>query len=381
MATVLLKDVTKQFGQNTVVQSLNVEIPDRSFVSLVGPSGCGKTTTLRMIAGLERGHNGEIWFNRERVDHLPAHHRDIAMVFQSYALYPHMDVGANMGFPLRMMGMAKAKIGERVLLAAQRLNLVALLDRKPRELSGGQRQRVAIGRAMVRDASVFLMDEPLSNLDAQLRVEMRAQIRRLHHELQRTFIYVTHDQAEALTMSDLVAVMNNGTLQQIGSPAEIYNRPANLMVAGFIGSPQMNFFHGEVRGAAGVPCFHDDQSDIIFPLAAYTDVVRVGQSLVVGIRPETVTVLEPATGGTGTVSASANVFVVETLGSDIYLTMRSGDRFLRVRTGAERSFAIGNQLECTFDLTRLHVFDKATQAAVLPTLSIGQIFEKRGSTS
>jgi multiple sugar transport system ATP-binding protein len=368
MVAVHLKNVTKRYGQQIAVDALSLTVPDRCFLSLVGPSGCGKTTTLRMIAGLERSHEGEIWFGEERVDHLAANHRDITMVFQSYALYPHMDVRANMSFPLRMMGEDRNRITERVDAAARRLGLDALLDRRPRELSGGQRQRVAIGRAMVRDAAIFLMDEPLSNLDAQLRVEMRTQIRRLHIELARTFIYVTHDQAEALTMSDLVAVISDGRLQQLAPPTEVYNHPANLMVAGFIGSPRMNFFSGTVaQGDGDIPRFVDAQSEISLPLPAHAAALRPGQKLIVGARPETIAVLPPVgEAPDGRRALHGKVFVVEPLGSDIYLTISCGDRLIRARTSETRTFCVGEPLQVRFDEKRLHAFDVETERAILP---------------
>jgi multiple sugar transport system ATP-binding protein len=363
MAAIVLKHVTKRFGQGAVVKDLSVEIPDRAFLSLVGPSGCGKTTTLRMIAGLERAHDGEIWFDKERVDYLPAHHRDIAMVFQSYALYPHMDVAENMGFPLRMMGWGKGRIAERVHSAANRLSLVPLLNRRPRELSGGQRQRVAIGRAMVRDASVFLMDEPLSNLDAQLRVEMRGQIRQLQYELKRTFVYVTHDQAEALTMSDLVGVMDNGVLQQIGSPGEIYNRPTNLMVAGFVGSPRMNFFQGDVRASGDGLDFLDSASEVSLPLRRWPK-LTAGQKVIVGARPESLALVDQsAVAG----AVQVDVLVVERLGSDTYLTVRNGQRTWKVRTAAESDVAMGDCIWCRFTEAALHLFDQETERALSGT--------------
>jgi multiple sugar transport system ATP-binding protein len=363
MVGVQLKHVTKRYGRQTAVENLSLEVPDRAFLSLLGPSGCGKTTTLRMIAGLERGHEGEVWFGNERVDHLPANYRDISMVFQSYALYPHMNVRENMSFPLRMMHQDKKQIAERVAAAALKLGLESLLDRRPRELSGGQRQRVAIGRAMVRDASVFLMDEPLSNLDAQLRVEMRAEIRRLQIDLARTFIYVTHDQAEALTISDLVAVMNEGVLQQVAPPLEIYNAPANLTVARFIGSPQMNLFRGTVDPADGRPTFVHRQSEIRLPLDRHFPTLQVGREVVVGVRPEAISILVAANADD---AIDATVFIVETLGSDIYLTVRCGETQLKVRTGAERSFSLGEHVRLRFDRARLHVFDESTGCAIAP---------------
>src|SRR5438128_600735 len=246
MAKVVVGGVVKQFGPVTAVDDLTIEVADREFVTLVGPSGCGKTTTLRMVAGLEKVTAGQIYFDDDPVGHLPANHRDIAMVFQSYALYPRMNVYENIGFALRMMRVPRPEIERRVQWAADMLGITDLLNRKPRQLSGGQRQRVALGRSMVREPACFLLDEPLSNLDAKLRVTRRSELKRLHLELKRTFIYVTHDQAEALTMSDRIAVINEGHLQQYGSPDEIYNRPGNVFVAGFMGSPAMNLLSGEI---------------------------------------------------------------------------------------------------------------------------------------
>src|SRR5258707_7863697 len=244
MAKVVLEGVVKKFGTVTAVHDLNIEIGDREFVTLVGPSGCGKTTTLRMIAGLEKVSAGQIYFDDDPVGHLPADHRDIAMVFQSYALYPHMNVYDNIAFALRMMRVPRAEIERRVQWAAEMLGITELLQRKPRQLSGGQRQRVALGRSVVREPACFLLDEPLSNLDAKLRVTMRGELKRLHLELRRTFIYVTHDQAEALTMSDRIAVISDGRLQQYGPPDEIYNRPSTVFVAAIMSSPTTNRFSG-----------------------------------------------------------------------------------------------------------------------------------------
>jgi ABC-type sugar transport system ATPase subunit len=274
-----------------------------------------------------------------------------------------MDVAENMGFPLRMMGWDKARIAERVGSAAMRLSLGPLLDRRPRELSGGQRQRVAIGRAMVRDASVFLMDEPLSNLDAQLRVEMRGQIRQLHHELRRTFVYVTHDQAEALTMSDLVGVMDNGVLQQVGSPTEIYNQPTNLMVAGFMGSPRMNFLEGDVQPNGESLHFVDGACGISLPLRRWMGALTPSQKVIVGVRPESIGLVdEQAAGG-----VACEVLVVEMLGSDTYLTVRAGERTWKIRTAAQSTIAVGDHISCRFAEAAMHLFDEQTQRALPST--------------
>src|SRR5438132_609307 len=287
MAKVVLDGVVKKFGPVTAVDDLTIEIGDREFVTLVGPSGCGKTTTLRMIAGLERVTAGQIYFDDDPVGHLPADHRDIAMVFQSYALYPHMNVYDNIGFALRMMRVPRAEIDRRVKWAAEMLGIAELLDRKPRQLSGGQRQRVALGRSVVREPACFLLDEPLSNLDAKLRVTMRGELKRLHLELKRTFIYVTHDQAEALTVSDRIAVIHDGRLQQYGPPDDVYNRPRNVFVAGFMGSPTRNLLAGDVGFRDGLPYFTAPGFEQSLPArlaAAVPRAPRPGPQL--GNRPE-----------------------------------------------------------------------------------------------
>src|SRR5712671_5146546 len=247
MASVAIRDVRKAFGSMAVIHGVDISIRDGEFVVLVGPSGCGKSTLLRMVAGLENITSGEIRIGDRVVNNLPPKERDVAMVFQNYALYPHMTVGANMAFSMKLRGAPKSEIDERVKRAAEILGLSQLLERFPRQLSGGQRQRVAMGRAIVRDPQVFLFDEPLSNLDAKLRVQMRTEIKELHQRLKTTTIYVTHDQIEAMTMADKIVVMHDGLVEQIGAPLELYDRPNNLFVAGFIGSPAMNFLHGTIR--------------------------------------------------------------------------------------------------------------------------------------
>jgi len=361
MARVRLERVTKRFGSRAAVQALSLDIPDRQFVSIVGPSGCGKTTTLRMIAGLERPDEGTILFEDQRVDHLPANHRDIAMVFQSYALYPHMDVRANLAFPLRMIGMPKAAIEERVLSAAKRLGISEFLDHKPRQLSGGQRQRVALGRAIVREPAVFLMDEPLSNLDAQLRVEMRAELRRLHLELARTFIYVTHDQAEALTMSDLVAVMDNGVLQQVGTHEEIYHQPRNLMVAKFIGSPAMNLIRGGLHRIDDGAIFHDAVKSVAVPMPQIQVLEQHSdRAVILGVRPEEISI-----GSRDAYpSLQGSIYVSEPLGSDLFLTVRVGEHLIKVRTNAQRHYRPGEFVTVVLDPHRLHLFDASTELSL-----------------
>jgi ABC-type sugar transport system ATPase subunit len=360
MASVELRGVAKRFGVHVAVEPLSLVVPDRSFVSLVGPSGCGKTTTLRMVAGLETPSEGAILFDADRVEHLSANQRDIAMVFQSYALYPHMSVRENIAFPLRMMKVPERTISQRVELAARRLAIADLMERRPRELSGGQRQRVALGRAIVREPAVFLMDEPLSNLDAQLRVEMRAELRRLHLELQRTILYVTHDQAEALTMSDMIAVMNRGVLQQYGTPDQIYHRPSNLFVAGFIGSPAMNFVPGRIEPIGGAAMrFIDRDEAIDLPLGPTG--LMAGE-VVLGVRPEAVA-LEP---GLTRHPVQGHVYVVEPLGADLFVTVKLSQHLLKLRTTAEQRYRAGDAITVHLDRRHLYLFDAASGRRMHP---------------
>jgi multiple sugar transport system ATP-binding protein len=361
MARVLLDHVTKRFGDVVAVDNMNLDIQDKEFVTLVGPSGCGKTTTLRLIAGLEKKTEGEIYFDDEAVSHLPANHRDIAMVFQSYALYPHMNVYDNIGFALRMMKASKGEIDRRVKWAAKMLGIEMLLERKPRALSGGQRQRVALGRAIVREPACFLLDEPLSNLDAKLRVSMRAELKRLHHDIGRTFIYVTHDQAEALTMSDRIAIMNHGQLQQLGTPDEVYYRPANLFVAGFIGSPAMNFIEGELARDNGQLVFQwgSARYPLNEELAGRLAKHNISGKVTLGVRPETISVSPDSDAGIDGV-----VYVEEPLGSDIFLTVETGNVHIIVRTDPDFRFEIGAPLKLHFNPNRIHFFDSKTGEAI-----------------
>src|SRR5690242_13900954 len=319
MAEIVLDGVTKVFDDGyEAVKDLNLDIADGEFVILVGPSGCGKSTALRMIAGLEDISSGELKIGGEVMNDRSPKDRDIAMVFQNYALYPHMTVRENMGFALSLAGVDKAEIDQKVEAAAEKLDLVNHLDRKPANLSGGQRQRVAMGRAIVRDPKVFLMDEPLSNLDAKLRVQMRTQVSRLQRRLGTTTVYVTHDQTEAMTLGDRVAVMRSGVLQQVGTPQELYERPDNLFVAGFIGSPAMNFLPATIEDSALRTTLGD------FPL---TDRVRrelesanTGRDVIVGIRPENIedAALVPAGKRDSGIAFTATIDVLESMGSDVY---------------------------------------------------------------
>jgi multiple sugar transport system ATP-binding protein len=363
VAKVVLEAVAKRFGPVTAVHDLTIEIADREFVTLVGPSGCGKTTTLRMIAGLEKVSSGQIYFDDDPVGHLPADHRDIAMVFQSYALYPHMNVYDNIGFALRMMRVPRPEIERRVKWAADMLGIAELLYRKPRQLSGGQRQRVALGRSVVREPACFLLDEPLSNLDAQLRVTMRGELKRLHLELKRTFIYVTHDQAEALTMSDRIAVMSDGRLQQYGPPDEIYNRPRNVFVAGFMGSPTMNLIRGSITSSDGTLRFSAPGLDQPLPKRLALGAERAqGRGAFLGIRPESIVVrgdgIDRAPRGAGWISAP--VYIQEPLGSDQYLTLDIGESRVKVRASPDLTIRVGDTVEVAFDPDKLHLFDGET---------------------
>jgi multiple sugar transport system ATP-binding protein len=378
MAGVQLKNLTKSFNKVTAVNSINLEIRDKEFMVLVGPSGCGKTTALRMIAGLEESTGGEILIGDRVVNDVSPKDRDIAMVFQNYALYPHMSVYDNMSFGLRLKRtptggvwplnskrtFTKEEIDRRVQEAAEMLGLKPLLLRKPKELSGGQRQRVALGRAIVREPKVFLMDEPLSNLDAKLRVQTRAELIKLHRRLGITTIYVTHDQVEAMTMGDRITVMSNGIIQQVGKPLELYNHPANLFVAGFIGSPAMNFVpvtieqHGdEVVADAG------SFQVTLPPMQAERVRNYVGKSCVWGIRPEDiydtqiVGLVKPSTGNT----ISVDVDVIEPLGSDVEMYLKAGDVSLTAMIDSASPAKIGDHLTVVLDMEKSHLFDKDTE--------------------
>jgi multiple sugar transport system ATP-binding protein len=343
MAAVALKAVHKSFGATAVVHGVDIDIEDGEFCVLVGPSGCGKSTLLRMIAGLENISGGEISIGGRVVNHVHPKERDVAMVFQNYALYPHMTVGANMGFSLTLRGAGKAEIDKRVQEAAAILGLTPYLQRYPRQLSGGQRQRVAMGRAIVRDPQVFLFDEPLSNLDAKLRVAMRTEIKELHQRLKTTTVYVTHDQIEAMTMADKIVVMHDGLVEQVGAPLELYDRPANRFVAGFIGSPAMNFLPGKA-GAAAVSI----ASDFDVPLSTKLNAGDV----VVGIRPEH---LELANEG-----LEAEVVVVEPTGSETQLFARVGGQEIVAVFRERHEFVPGQRIRLRPRADCLHLFDPSS---------------------
>ena len=318
MAAVAIETVVKSYGAHTVLHGVSVDIPDGSFVVLVGPSGCGKSTLLRMIAGLETISGGTIRIGGRVVNDLPPKQRDISMVFQNYALYPHMTVAENMAFSLTLAGAAKADKAEQVRKAAEILGLTALLDRYPRQLSGGQRQRVAMGRSIVRDPKVFLFDEPLSNLDAKLRVAMRGEIKALHHRLRTTTVYVTHDQVEAMTMADRIVVMQDGHVEQVGTPLDLYDNPDNVFVATFIGSPSMNLIEGKIGSADGAPAFISSEG-VRLPLPS---ACRIAENAAVtyGVRPEHLAIGDARTG------VAAEVVVVEPTGSETHVVLSLGGR-------------------------------------------------------
>jgi multiple sugar transport system ATP-binding protein len=347
MASVAIRDVRKAFGALEVIHGVSVLIADGEFVVLVGPSGCGKSTLLRMIAGLENITSGEVRIGDRIVNHLPPKARDIAMVFQNYALYPHMTVAANMGFSLKLRGAPQAEIEQRVQDAADILGLGPLLERFPRQLSGGQRQRVAMGRAIVRDPQVFLFDEPLSNLDAKLRVAMRTEIKELHQRLKTTTVYVTHDQIEAMTMADRIVVMHDGVIEQVGAPLELYDRPRNLFVAGFIGSPAMNFIKGTIR-ANGRLAF-EGAGGVELPLAAAPQ-GSDGRQVVYGVRPEHFVIADDG--------ADAQIQVIEPTGSELQIVAKLGHEDIIAVFRERHAFKPGDTIRLKPDPRLVHLFDE-----------------------
>jgi multiple sugar transport system ATP-binding protein len=339
MAQLSLKGLTKRFGEVEAVLGVDLDVAHEEFVVLVGPSGCGKSTILRMIAGLEEATAGEIRIGERLVNNVAPRDRDIAMVFQNYALYPHKTVHGNIAFALRAKGLPKAEVEQRVAQAAAVLGLADLLERKPGELSGGQRQRVAMGRAIVRDPAVFLFDEPLSNLDAELRTRLRGEIKKLHRRLRATIVYVTHDQVEAMTLADRIVILNKGKVEQVGSPTEVYAAPANLFVAGFIGSPAMNMIPLEVAAAHGI---------------AHAD----GMSATFGIRPEDIALLPP--GVQAPAAVDAQVTMVEPLGAEFLLSFALNGHEITAKIAGRTLPRIGERLRFAFNTRHAHVFDGAT---------------------
>jgi multiple sugar transport system ATP-binding protein len=349
MAPVLIRGVRKAFGPIEVIHGVDVTIADGEFVVLVGPSGCGKSTLLRMLAGLENITAGEIRIGERVVNNVPPKERDIAMVFQNYALYPHMTVAANMGFSLKLRGAPKSEITTRVQRAAEILGLIPLLDRFPRQLSGGQRQRVAMGRAIVRDPQVFLFDEPLSNLDAKLRVAMRTEIKELHQRLKTTTVYVTHDQIEAMTMADKIVVMHDGVVEQIGAPLDLYDSPNNLFVAGFIGSPAMNFLSGTIRANGHAEFMGPGGTRL--PLAD-ASTGSDGRPAIYGVRPEHLTIADDG--------VEAEIQVVEPTGSEIQVVAKIGGQDIIAVFRERHQFKPGEKIRLKPDPRFVHLFDEPT---------------------
>ncbi|MDR2731423.1 MAG: sn-glycerol-3-phosphate ABC transporter ATP-binding protein UgpC [Treponema sp.] len=364
MAKVELKSITKVYDGNVrAVDNANITVEDKEFVVLVGPSGCGKSTTLRMVAGLEDITEGELFIDGEKMNDVPPKDRNIAMVFQNYALYPHMSVYENMAFGLRIKKVPKAEIDKRVHEAARILDIEKFLDRKPKALSGGQRQRVAVGRAIVRNPKVFLFDEPLSNLDAKLRVQMRAELSDLHLRLNATMIYVTHDQVEAMTMANKIVVMKDGKIQQIGSPLFLYNHPVNKFVAGFIGSPPMNFLNVKVT-EEGNSIILDEGSFKIKAESSHNEYLRnyANKEIFFGIRPEDMNY--SASGGNN--SFTVKVTVVEPLGADIHLWLTTEKQPMVARTEPHHEFKVGDTASFIPRMEKARYFDKETELAIIP---------------
>ena len=367
MAQVSLRNLVKIFPGNVMaVRDLNLGVENKEFVVLVGPSGCGKSTTLRMIAGLEKATSGEIWIGNKMVNDMPAKDRNIAMVFQNYALYPHMTAYENMSFALRLRKFPKPEIDARVKETAEILSITNLLNRRPRELSGGQLQRVAVGRAIVRKPMVFLFDEPLSNLDAKMRVQMRTELKKLHIRLQSTMIYVTHDQTEAMTMGDRIVVMKDGVIQQVADPISLYNNPVNKFVAGFIGSPPMNFIDGKVIKKDGKFFFKEGifslkiAEDMYGKISAYE-----GRDLVFGIRPEDIHDKLFVTEASPDNTVKAVVEIVEPMGAEVFLYITAGKSSLIARVGGRENPEVGQDMDLVFDMSKVHFFNKDTEEVIV----------------
>ena len=376
MAKVVLENVSKVYpGGVKAVDNASLEISDQEFVVLVGPSGCGKSTTLRMVAGLEEISSGTIFIDGKRVNDVPPKDRDIAMVFQNYALYPHMTVYKNMAFGLMLRKYPKPEIDQRVREAAQILGITdEQLQRKPKALSGGQRQRVAVGRAIVRKPKAFLFDEPLSNLDAKMRVQMRAEISKLHVRLKSTMIYVTHDQVEAMTMGDRIVVMKDGVIQQVDDPIALYDKPRNMFVAGFIGSPPMNFFRGAIARQQGGLWFVEQpvngSGTKAFTLRINDDMANrltgyVGKTVVFGSRPEDINEKSHASFAKPDQTATATVEVVEPMGAEIYLYLNTGSHSFVARVNPHERAEVGQKLDMAFDMRKSHFFDSQTEQVIV----------------
>lgn len=367
MARVLLENVCKIYpGNVTAAQDVNLEIRNREFMVLVGPSGCGKSTTLRMIAGLEEITKGNIYIDGKRINDVPPKDRDIAMVFQNYALYPHMSVYKNMAFGLQLRKYPKAEIARRVKDAAEILGIEYLLERKPKALSGGQRQRVAVGRAIVRQPKAFLFDEPLSNLDAKMRVQMRTEISKLHTRLAATMIYVTHDQTEAMTMGDRICVMKDGFIHQVAPPLEVYYHPVNLFVAGFIGSPQMNVMEGMIERKAGRLWFNEGNFSIRVDDLHHEKLEEyVGQPIVFGVRPEDMDDVIYVSNPDPECCFKTKVEVYEPMGADVYLYLNTGKHTLIARVASKQSAKVGQEVNVVVDMKQVHFFDKESGLTIV----------------
>jgi multiple sugar transport system ATP-binding protein len=365
MASVTYDHVYKRFGDVVAVNDLDIFIKDKEFLVLVGPSGCGKTTALRCLAGLEDTSEGRILIGDQVVNDVAPKDRDIAMVFQSYALYPHMSVYDNMAFGLKLRKTPKEEIKRRVQVAAEILGIEYLLDRKPRQLSGGQRQRVAVGRAIVREPKVFLFDEPLSNLDAKLRVETRANINKLHQELQTTFIYVTHDQVEAMTMASRIAVITKGILQQIDTPQTLYDLPDNLFVAGFIGSPAMNFFQGTLRRDNGRIIVDGGTFNVQIPEKRNdTYAEHLDKSIIFGIRPEDIHNPDFTPPGIIPQPVECTVDVTELMGNEIFVYLKTGENVFVARVDPRSQYKVNDNVQVVFNMENMHIFDRETEEAI-----------------
>ena len=368
MAGISLRNIFKVYpGNVTAVHDFNLEIEDKEFIILVGPSGCGKSTTLRMVAGLEEITKGELYIGDNLVNDVAPKDRDIAMVFQNYALYPHMSVYKNMAFSLKLRKESKAEIKEKVMNAAKILDIEHLLERKPKQLSGGQRQRVALGRAMVRKPAVFLLDEPLSNLDAKLRTSMRTEISKLHKKLQTTFIYVTHDQTEAMTMGDRIVVMKDGFVQQVDTPQNLYDSPVNMFVAGFIGAPQMNFLTVSVQKTADgfAALFGETLIPILPERVSYEKLqAYVGKEIKAGIRPEDLHVVGSDTGKEHRVAIDVHIDIAELMGSEVYLYATSNETSLVAKVLPMENQKAGADTQLAIDATKLHLFDIETEEVI-----------------
>jgi multiple sugar transport system ATP-binding protein len=365
MAEVKLINVSKTFEKGAVaVKDFNLEIKDKEFVVLVGPSGCGKSTTLRMIAGLEEVTSGELYIDGELMNYITPKNRDIAMVFQNYALYPHMTVYENMAFGLKLRKYKKDEIDERVNEAAAILNLEDLLDRRPKALSGGQRQRVAVGRAIVRKPKVFLFDEPLSNLDAKLRVQMRTEISKLHQKLNATIVYVTHDQTEAMTMGSRIVIMNKGLVHQVATPIDLYNKPVNKFVAGFIGSPSMNFIEGAISFTNSNLIFTSSSGDLVIQIdeSKYPKLKSYkNNEIVIGVRPEDIF---PSNNSDDIKNYSADLEVVEPMGNELFLYFTLSRVQIVARVSKEFVFAAGDKIKLCFNPDKLYFFDKDMEQSI-----------------